>query len=159
MVRKRKVQFEGTKKMQPKMQATIAFACYYKDEVLKEGKGMNKKAQVDKIIKLYMLSVLEDKVQMCYINQFLNGSNQFNGLFQCNSEEDLENPLKIPEELHRELARNIYVGKDSIVQLLLTRKNLSNPQDISGETLYRHAKEVEANYKKSLALCLRSDSP
>ena len=106
-----------------------------------------------------MPSVPEYKVRMCYVDQFLNGSNQFKGLFQCNLKEDLENPLTIPEELHRELGRNIFVGKDSIVRSLLTRKNLSNPQDISGENLYRHAKEVEANCKKALALCLRSDSP
>ena len=38
MVQKRKVQFEGTKKMKTEMQATIAFACYNNNEVLKEGK-------------------------------------------------------------------------------------------------------------------------
>ena len=92
MVQKRKVQFEGKKRMQTKMQAKIAFTCYNNNEVLKEGKGMNKKAQVDKIVELYMPSVPEDKVQLCYINQFLNGSNQFKGLFQCNLKEDLKNP-------------------------------------------------------------------
>ena len=35
---------------------------------------------------------------------------------------------------------------------------MANPQDISGETLYRHTKEVEANCKKALALCLIPDS-
>ena len=61
--------------------------------------------------------------------------------------------------MHRELGRHIFVGKEGIGRSLLTSKNLSNPQDISGETLYRHAKEVEANCKKALALCLQVDSP
>ena len=95
MVQKRKAQIEGTKRMQTKIQATIAFACYDNDEVLKEGKGMNKKAQVDKIVELYMPSVPEDKVWMCYVNQFLNGSNQFKGLFQCNLEENWKKILRI----------------------------------------------------------------
>ena len=44
------------------MQATIAFACYDNDEVLKDGKGMNKNAQKKKILDLYMPAVPEDKV-------------------------------------------------------------------------------------------------
>ena len=145
--------------MQTEMQATIAFACYDNDEVLKDGKGMNKKSQVAKILELYMPSVPKDEYRMCYVDQFLSGLNQFKCLFQCNSDNENKNKLTIPEELHRELGKKIYVGKDGIGRSLLTSKNLSNPQDISGETLYRHAKEVEANCKKALAVCMRSDSP
>ena len=99
---------------------------------------------------------------MCYVDQFLKGANQFKGLFlQCNSEEDTEKPLTIPFELHCEDGANIFVGDDDggITRLLLTSKNLTNPQDISSETLYRHAKEVEANCKKALSICLKADSP
>ena len=123
------------------MQATIAFACYDSDEVLKHGKGMNKNSQKAKILDLYMPSncedkVREDKVRMCYVDQFLKGSNQFNGLFQCNSEEDTEKPLTIPYKLYRDEGASIFVGADAgrITRALLTSKNLTNPQDISGET-------------------------
>ena len=153
--RTKQLKFEGTKRMQTEMQATIAFACYDNEEVLKDGKGMNKKAQVTKIVELYMPSVPDDKLRMCYVDQFLSGSNQFKALFQCKSDPDDKNDKTIPEELHRELGRHIFVGKEGIGRSLLTSKNLSNPQDISGETLYRHAKEVEANCKKALSLCLQ----
>ena len=161
MARRKRLRFNGSKRLQSEMQATIAFACYDNDEVLKDGKGMNKKAQKKKIVELYMPSVPEDKVRMCFVDQFLKGANQFKGLFQCNSEEDTEKPLTILYELHRDEGSNIFVGEDGggITRSLLTSKNLTNPQDISGETLYRHAKEVEANCKKALALCLKPDSP
>ena len=158
--------FNGSKRIQSEMQATIAFACYDSDEVLKHGKGMNKNSQKAKILDLYMPSncedkVREDKVRMCYVDQFLKGANQFKGLFECKSEENESNVLTIPYELHRERDKPIFVGSQDggITRALLTAKNLTNPQDISSETLYRHAKEVEANCKKALALCLNKDSP
>ena len=43
--------------MQTEMQATIAFACYDNDEVLKDGRGMNKKSQVAKILELYIMNI------------------------------------------------------------------------------------------------------
>lgn len=75
---------------------------------------------------------------MCYVDQFLKGANQFNQLFQCNSGEDTKKPLMIPFELHCEEGIHIFVGKDrgGITRALLTSKNLTNPQDISEETLY-----------------------
>ena len=42
---------------------------------------------------------------------------------------------------------------------LLTRKNLTNFVDISPLTLFRHVKDVEANFKKAYAICVREDSP
>ena len=142
------------------MQATISFACYDSDEVLKDGKGMNKNSQKKKILDMYMPSFLKDKVRMCFVDQSLKWENQFKGIFQCNSEEDTQNPLTIPYELHRDEESSIFVGANcgGITRSLLTSKNLTNPQDVSGETLYRHAKEVEANCKKDLALCLNPNS-
>ena len=109
------------------MQATIAFACYDSDEVLKHGKGMNKNSQKGKMLDLYMPSDCEDKVRkdkrrMCYVDQFLKGANQFKGLFQCKSEENAPNALTIPYELHRDEGSCIFVGADcgGITQTLLT---------------------------------------
>ena len=42
---------------------------------------------------------------------------------------------------------------------LLTAKSLLNYQDIKPERVYLHAKEVEANCKKALALCMSSSLP
>lgn len=111
---------------------------------------MKKNAQKKKIIDLYMPPVPEDKVRMCYVDQFLKEVNQFKGLFQCNSEEDTEKPLMIPYKLHRDEETSIFVGVDGggSTRALLTSKNLTSLQDISGETLCRQAKEVEANCKK-----------
>ena len=152
MPRTNRIKFKGSKRLQTEMQATIAFACYDNDEVLKDGKGMNKKAQQKKMVDLYMPAVPPDKVRMCYVDQFLKGANQFSGLFQCNSGEDTKKPLTIPFELHREDGKQIYVGKDGggITRSLLTRKNLSNTQDISGETLYRHEKRWKLIAKRLL---------
>ena len=41
----------------------------------------------------------------------------------------------------------------------LTRKHLCNFIDITGDTLFWHAKDAEANCKKALALCLGETSP
>ena len=51
------------------------------------------------------------------------------------------------------------IGEGCINVSMLTRKNLSNPIDISAETLLRHAKDVEANAKKAFAICTSENSP
>ena len=70
------------------MQTTIAFASCDNVEVLKDSKGMNKKDQAEKIMKLYMPSIPEDKARSCYVDQFLSSLNQFKGLFECNTKDD-----------------------------------------------------------------------
>ena len=65
----------------------------------------------------------------------------------------------IPETLHRLKGKEITVEEDCVNVSMLTRKNLSNPIDISSETLFRHAKDVEANAKKAFALCTSALSP
>ena len=77
MKKRKRHGFNGSKRLQSEMQATIAFACYDNDEVLKDGKGMNKNSQMKKIHDLYMPSVPEDKVRMCFVDQFLKGARQF----------------------------------------------------------------------------------
>ena len=53
----------------------------------------------------------------------------------------------------------IFNGPKCINLSFLTQKNKSNVQDISVKTLWNHAKDVETNCKKALALCLASNSP
>ena len=51
------------------------------------------------------------------------------------------------------------IEKGCINTALLTSKNLTNYVDISPLTLFQHAKDVEANFKKAYAICVRDDSP
>ena len=67
--------------------------------------------------------------------------------------------LTIPKFLHYLVGKDITVKRGGIDLSLMTRKNMTNCCDITGETLYRHAKDVEANLKKALALCLEESSP
>ena len=55
--------------------------------------------------------------------------------------------------------QTVFVGKDSITRLLLTRESFVNLKDIQGGTLYKHAKEIAANCKKALAICKSSHFP
>ena len=52
-----------------------------------------------------------------------------------------------------------FVDPDCMNFGLLTRKNKSNPANISANTRYLNAKKVEANCKKDFALCMGSSSP
>ena len=63
------------------------------------------------------------------------------------------------ECFHCHIGKEIPIETGCVDRLLLTRKNLSSLVDIKANTLYRHAKEVEANCKKALSLCMRNDSP
>ena len=76
-----------------------------------------------------MPSVPKDKVQMCFVDHFLKGANEFKGLFQWNSKEDTEKHLTIPYELHHDEGSSIFVGANGggITRSLLTSKNLTNP--------------------------------
>ena len=67
--------------------------------------------------------------------------------------------LILPEMLHCQASGEILVEHDCVDKALLTRRNLTNPVGIQASTLFRHAKEVEANCKKALAICLAEDSP
>ena len=57
------------------------------------------------------------------------------------------------------MEKDISVKRGVVDISLLTWKNMTNCCDITGETLYRHAKEVRANCKKALSLCLKENSP
>jgi len=106
------------------------------------------------------------------VEQFLSGIGVFQYLFdrailsQTVVEKDSSTSmgssttevLSVPFVFHGE-PNPVTIGSDCITMSLLTRKNLSNPADVSELTLFRHAKEVEANSKKALALCLSEESP
>lgn len=62
----------------------------------------------------------------------------------------------IPYFLHNIPDTVFRVSPKMISLQLLISKTLSNNQDLKTERVYIHAKEVEANFKKALALCISS---
>ena len=101
-----------------------------------------------------------DDDRMSMVEIFLQGSGVFKKKFKrevndmANEDLDTAELLIIPAELHCMKNTRVYVGKSCVDMALLTRKNLSNYTDVKDLTLFRHAKEVEANCKKALVICL-----
>ena len=149
-----------TKKLQTELQATIAYGCYDSNQVLRSGKSCRKDDLVTKINQLYMPKT-DDEDNLSHVEMFLEGKGKYTYLFDTipcpnNSGEQIK---IIPEVMHSMEGKSITLSPGCIDKSLLTRKNLSNFIDISPNTLYRHAKEVEANCKKALAICTAEGSP
>ena len=101
--------------------------------------------------------------QVSHIEQFLEGYRNFTFIFN-NKVQPLDNGpdsdsngyprpiLVLLEYLQCMNDKDIIVENGSINKSFLTRKNLSNTLDIQQGNLNCHAKEVEANCKKALAL-------
>ena len=159
-----------TKRLQTELQSLIAFSCYDSKEILQCGKSAKRSAVVDRLLNMYMPSSNQNDDRMSHVEQLLEGYGKFKHLFvekvDNPNSSDATNPdsaprrvLIIPEYLHSMKGKVIAIEDNCIDKSLLTRKNLSNYVDIKGETLYRAAKEVEANCKKALAICLSENSP
>jgi hypothetical protein len=110
-----------------------------------------------------------DDDRMSSVELFLEGKGRFQYFFE-KKESDIEvnqtndslpqpDSLVINECFHCHKGIEIPIETGCVDRSLLTRKNLSSLVDIKADTLYRHAKEVEANCKKALSLCMRNDSP
>ena len=149
-----------TKKLQTEMQATIAYGCYDSPQVLRSGNSCRKDDLVKKINDLYMPKPNDDD-SLSHVEMFLEGKGKYSYLFDTIARPENSDELikVIPEVMHCMEGKVITLSPGCVDKSLLTRKNLSNFIDISANTLYRHAKEVEANCKKALALCTAADSP
>ena len=163
------------KRLQTELQASIAFACYDSDTALKSGDSKRVKQLTQLIFDQYMPGTSSDSDEMSHIELFLSGSGVYKYLFEeeRNNElapykasvasMDVDTPsntiLILPEILHGIVGKRITVSKGMIDVALLTRKNLTNFVDISSKSLFRHAKDVEANFKKAYAICIAADSP
>ena len=153
-----------TKKLQTELQALIAYGCYDSKNALNGGQSHRKDDLIKKINDLYMPKSGDDE-HLSHVDMFLEGKGKYSYFFDTMNEgETIEerstDPERvIPEVMHCIEGKTINVGVGCIDRSLLTRKNLTNYVDISANTLYRHAKDVEANCKKALALCTSKDSP
>ena len=160
-----------SKRLQTELQSLIAFSCYDSNDVLRCGKSAKKQTLIDNLFRLYMPCNKPNDEHVSQVEQLLEGIGVFSCLFERTDPPDIETAtsdpnsppppptLVLPLTLHCIEGREIIVGNKSIDKSMLTRRNLTNPVDIKGDTLYRHAKEVEANCKKALAICLSEDSP
>ena len=158
--KKKKPNNDVTKKLQTELQALMAYGCYDSPSVLQAGDSAKKSGVSREILRLYMPSG-QDGDHLSHVDKLLEGKDKYRYLFEV--VESVSNPnnpqLVIPEVMHCMAGKEILVGKGCIDRSLLTRKNLSNFADVSEKTLFRHAKEVEANCKKALACCLAEGSP
>ena len=166
-----------TKRLQTELQATIAFSCYDSSVILQSGDSTKQATLQQQIYDLYMpvKSSDEEDDRMSEIELFLEGEGKFKYLFEIEKENVShsasvsstsnqpsllpKNLLVLPEALHCIANKRVSVSMGCIDMALLTRKNLTNFVDISPLTLFRHAKDVEANFKKAYAMCVREDSP
>ena len=151
-----------TKKLQCELQATIAFACFDSDEVLRAGKSANNKMLMQIMSKLYFPSPNKDDNRISYTHLFLTGAQRFKALFEFAKKEDdpvHNNYLVLPDQLHCQNNCVFAVDNSCISMSLLTRKNLTKPTDISGGTMLSHAKKDAANCTQALKFCLEEDSP
>ena len=159
-----------SKRLQTELQSLVAFACYDSKEILQCGKSAKRKTIVDRLLNMYMPSTNPNNDRASHVEQFLDGYGKFKHLFvekvfnSCSGGETdpgsaPRRVLMLPEYFHCMKGKEILVEDDCISKSLLTRKNLTNIVDIRGDTLYRAAKEVEANCRKALSLCLAENSP
>ena len=153
-VTKRK-KYPFTKKFQTELQSLVAYGVYDSEEILGAGSSSNVSTLVERLRELYFPPNNPADERVSHVENRLERNGKYLHLFE---EGDNGKPT-INEKLHRSKGKEIYVGKGCIDLSMLTRKNLTNMADISVETLWRHAKEVEKNAKKALSLCVSEDSP
>ena len=104
---------------------------------------------------------IDNKDNKLHVESFLEGKGKYSCFFDRSNKHgnSLNIVLAISENMHCMVGKTVTLSAGGIDKSLLTRKNLSNYVDISADSLYRHAKDVEANCKKALAICTASDSP
>ena len=158
------------KRLLTELQSLVAFSCYDSNDVLKRGASAKRETIIQKIANLcFPSNSVGDRIS--FVDLMLEGKGRFRHLFNdsvskegfstvskdANTEDTSD--LIIPTSLHCADGKEIKVEKGCVDKSLLTRKNLGNLADIKALTSCRHAKDVEANCKKSLSFCLQPDSP
>ena len=144
-VKRKKYPF--TKRFQTELQSLVAYGAYDTKDILGAGTSSNVPTLVEKLRELYFPPSNPADERVSHVENLLERNGKYSHLFE---EGDNGNPT-INEKLHHLKGKEIYVGDGCINMSMLTRKNLTNMADLSAETLWRHAKEVEKNAKNGLA--------
>ena len=153
--KKKKKGVQYTKRFMTKLQSTIAYGVYDSENISGSGDSVSQMMLTEKMAELYFPCNDEFDPRVLHVELFLGQEQKYKFLFE---EGDSGKPT-IPEKLHQMNGNEISIEPNCINPSMLTRKNLSNPIDISPKTLWRHAKDVEANTKKAFALCMSDSSP
>ena len=166
MPRDKKKNPDVTKRLQTELQSLVAYGCYDSNAVLKKGTSAKRIDIIKILLNNYMPHKNSDHLSQ--VELLLEGKGKYAHLFHrddrgIDGEKSVSSTnqsiLTIPEFFHCLIGKDIAVKRDVIDLFLMTRKNMTNCCNVTGETLYRHAKDVEANCKKALALCLEESSP
>ena len=144
-----------TKRFMTELQSTIAYGVYDSENISSSSDSVSQMMLTEKMVELYFPCNDEFDPRVSHVELFLGQEQKYKFLFE---EGDSRKPT-IPEKLHRMNGKEISIEPNCINPSMLTRKNLSNPIDSSLKTLWRHAKDVEANTKKAFALCMSDSSP
>ena len=144
-----------TKRLMTELQSTVAYGVYDSPDISGLGDSVSQAMLRDKLVEAYFPLSNKDNPLLSHVELFLGQEQKYKYLFE---EGDSGIPT-IPEKLHRLKNREIGIEKNCINTSMLTRKNKSNTMDISSYTLFRNAKEVEANTTKAFALCMSDSSP
>ena len=123
-----------TKRVMTELQSTIAYGAYDSKDILGAGESASQRMLADKMTEIYFPSTDADDPRVSHVELFLQREQKYKFLFE---ETDKGVPT-IPETLHRLKGKEITVEDDCVNVSMLTRKNLSNPIDISSETLFFH---------------------
>ena len=138
-VKRKRKRYLFTKKFQTELQSMVAYGAYDTKEILGAGTSSNVATLVDKLKALYFPPTNQSDERVSHVEKLLEREGKYKHLF----EEGENGKPTINEKLHRLKGKDIYIGDDCIDMSMLTRKNLSNYADVSCESLWRHAKEVE----------------
>ena len=165
----------ASRAIQTELQATIAFAAFDTSDIFERGEGLKQK-EIKRILSDHYFGRSNDPDSVGLADQCLGGLNQFSFLFDkedlplqtdTNStgvdSDSLPYRLVLKPTFHcqGEMTK-IFVGSPrsgGITRAFLTSKNLSNPIDVSPETLHRHALDVLKNAKKALSLVTSPNCP
>ena len=147
--------FPFTKRFQTKLQSLVAYSAYDTEELSGAGSSLNVMTLIDLMKVLYFPPTNKKDDRVSHVERLLERNGKYKHLF----EEGEKGLPTIHEKFHRMEGKEIYIGDGCIDLSMLTRKNLTNMVDVSGETLWRHAKDVEKNCKKALSLCQSDECP
>ena len=154
----------ATQKLKIELQALISYACYDHQDVLLSGKSMRQEDMRNRMYNLYMPAANKgNSDRLSIVEMFLKGKGRFKGLYEyfakSNSASGSQHSKRVIPELFHNVRNTVYVVGESITLSLLTSKSFSEKRDLKPQRIFDHAKEVEANCKKALALCQGSGSP
>ena len=133
----------------------MSYGAYDTEELSGAGSSSNVVTLVDLMKVLYFPPTNKKDDRVSHVERLLERNGKYQHLF----EEGEKGLPTIHEKFHRMEGKEIFIGDGCIDLSMLTSKNLTNMVDVSGETLWRHAKDVEKNCKKALSLCQSDECP